>query len=53
MIDEVTRLYKAGVSETDAVKQANWGEYGSWSLAKSQGPIAVRKIYEELSGKLK
>ena len=53
VIDEVTRLYKAGVSETDAVKQANWGEYGSWSLAKSQGPIAVRKIYEELSGKLK
>ena len=53
VIDEVTRLYKAGVSEADAIKQANWGEYGTWSLAKSQGPVAVRKIYEELNGKLK
>jgi glyoxylase-like metal-dependent hydrolase (beta-lactamase superfamily II) len=53
VIDEVTRLYKAGVPEAEAIKQANWGEYASWSLAKSQGPIAVRKIYEELSGKLK
>jgi hypothetical protein len=46
-------LYKAGVPEPEAEKQENWGEYGSWSLAKSQGPIAVRKVYEELSGKLK
>jgi glyoxylase-like metal-dependent hydrolase (beta-lactamase superfamily II) len=53
VIDEVARLYKAGVPELEAEKQANWGEYGSWSLAKSQGPIAVRKVYEELSGKLK
>ena len=53
VIDEVTRLYQAGVSENDALKQANFGEYASWSLAKSQGPIAVHKIYEELSGKLK
>jgi len=35
------------------VKQANWGEYASWTLAASQGPIAVRKVYEELDGKLK
>jgi glyoxylase-like metal-dependent hydrolase (beta-lactamase superfamily II) len=53
VIDEATRLYKAGVPEPEAETQANWGEYGSWSLAKSQGPIAVRKVYEELSGKLK
>ncbi len=53
VIDEATRLYKAGVPVEDAVKQANWGEYGSWTLASSQGPIAVRKVYEELSGKLK
>jgi glyoxylase-like metal-dependent hydrolase (beta-lactamase superfamily II) len=52
VVDEATRLYKAGVPVEDAVKQANWGEYGSWTLAKSQGPIAVRKVYEELSGKL-
>ena len=27
--------------------------YSSWTLAKSQGPIAIRKVYEELDGKLK
>ena len=53
MIDEATRLYKAGVSADDAIKQANWGQYGSWTLASSQGPIAIRKVYEELSGKLR
>jgi cyclase len=52
VIDEATRLYKAGVPVDQAIKQANWGEYGSWTLAGSQGPIAVRKVYEELSGKL-
>ena len=52
VIDEATRLYKAGVPVDEAVKQANWGEYSSWTLASSQGPIAVRKVYEELSGKL-
>lgn len=53
VIDEATRLYKAGVPVDQAIKQANWGEYGTWTLASSQGPIAVRKVYEELSGKLK
>jgi cyclase len=53
VIAEATRLHKAGVPVEDAVKQANWGEYASWTLASSQGPIAVRKIYEELDGKLK
>jgi glyoxylase-like metal-dependent hydrolase (beta-lactamase superfamily II) len=53
VVDEATRLYKAGVPVDQAVKQANWGEYGSWTLASSQGPIAVRKVYEELSGQLK
>ena len=40
VIAEATRLYKAGVPVDDAVKQANFGEYASWTLAKSQGPIA-------------
>ncbi len=52
VIDEATRLYTAGVPVEDAIKQANWGEYKSWTLAGSQGPIAIRKVYEELSGKL-
>jgi glyoxylase-like metal-dependent hydrolase (beta-lactamase superfamily II) len=53
VIAEATRLYKAGVPVDQAITQANWGEYASWTLASSQGPIAVRKVYEELSGQLK
>ena len=53
VIAEATRLHHAGVPVDVAVKQANWGEYASWTLAASQGPIAVRKIYEELNGQLK
>jgi len=53
VINEATRLYKAGVPVEDAIRQADWGEYKSWTLAGSQGPIAIRKVYEELSGKLR
>jgi cyclase len=53
VVAEATRLHKAGVPVEQAIKQANWGEYGSWTLAASQGPIAVRKVYEELNGQLK
>jgi cyclase len=53
VIAEATRLYQAGVPVDEAVKHANWGEYASWTLASSQGPIAIRKVYEELSGGLK
>jgi cyclase len=52
VIAEATRLHRAGVPVDDAVKQANWGEYASWTLASSQGPIALRKVYEELDGTL-
>ena len=53
VIAEATRLHNAGVPVDEAVKQANWGEYASWTLASSQGPIAIRKVYEELNGQLK
>jgi cyclase len=53
VIAEVTRLHKLGLPVDDAVKQANWGPYQEWFLAEQQGPIAVRKIYEEIEGKLK
>jgi len=53
VIAEATRLHKAGVPVEEAVKQARWGEYGSWTLASSQGPIAIRRVYDELDGKLK
>ncbi|MEP6781854.1 MAG: hypothetical protein ABJC26_18290 [Gemmatimonadaceae bacterium] len=50
---EVKRLHDMGLSVDDAIKQANWGEYKDWFLADQQASIAVRKVYEELDGKLK
>jgi cyclase len=53
VIAEATRLHKAGVGVEDAVKQANFGEYASWTGARAQAQFAVRKVYDELDGKLK
>ena len=53
VVAEATRLHKAGVPVDEAITQATWGDYGSWTLAASQGPIAIRKVYEELNGQLK
>ena len=53
VIAEVNRLHKLGLSADDAARQANWGPYKDWYLSEGQGPIAVRKIYEEIEGKLK
>jgi cyclase len=53
VIAEATRLHRAGVPVEDAVRQANWGKYASWTLASSQGPIAIRRVYAELNGQLK
>lgn len=53
VIDEVNRLHKLGLSADDARKQANWGPYKDWMLADQQDIIAIRKVYEEIEGKLK
>jgi len=53
VIAEVNRLHKLGLSADEAAKQANWGPYQEWFLVDQQGPIAVRKVYEEIEGKLK
>jgi cyclase len=53
VIAEATRLHTAGVPADAAIKQANFGEYGSWTLAASQEPIAIRRVYAELDGQLK
>ena len=52
VIAEATRLHSAGVPVDEAIKQANFGDYASWTLASSQAPIAIRKVYDELDGKL-
>ena len=53
VIAEVTALKSRGLSVDDAVRQANWGPYAEWFLREQQAPIAVRKVYEELEGRLK
>jgi len=53
VITEVTRLHRLGLSVDEAARQANWGGYASWMLAGQQGPIAIRRIYDQLEGKLK
>jgi glyoxylase-like metal-dependent hydrolase (beta-lactamase superfamily II) len=53
VIAEVQRLHKLGLSADDARKQANWGPYKEWYLSDSQDIIAIRKVYEEIEGKLK
>jgi cyclase len=52
VITEVKRLHAARVPVDEAIKQANFGVYQQWKLHESQRPIAIRKIYEELDGKL-
>jgi glyoxylase-like metal-dependent hydrolase (beta-lactamase superfamily II) len=50
---EVKRLHDQGLSVDAAIAEANWGSYTDWFLRDQQAPIAVRKVYEELDGKLK
>jgi glyoxylase-like metal-dependent hydrolase (beta-lactamase superfamily II) len=52
VIQEVNRLHKLGLSPEDARAQANWGPYKDWMLADQQDIIAIRKVYEEIDGKL-
>jgi cyclase len=49
---EVKRLHGLGLSGADAAAQANWGKYADWFLREQQAPIAIRKVYEEIEGKL-
>jgi cyclase len=52
VIAEVKRLHALGLSQEDALKQANWGPYKDWFIADQQAPVAIRKVYEEIEGKL-
>ncbi len=52
VLAEVQRLHAAGLSVEDAIDQADFGEYSTWSGAESQGPIGIRRIYAELNGEL-
>lgn len=52
VIAEVKRLHALGLSAAEAAAQANWGPYTDWFIREQQAPIAIRKVYEEIEGKL-
>jgi cyclase len=52
VIAEVKRLKALGLSPADAVAQANWGSYADWFIREQQAPVAIRKVYDEIDGKL-
>ena len=53
VIAEVARLKREGRTVDDAIKAANWGPLGGWFLAEQQGPIAVRRVWAEIEGRLR
>jgi cyclase len=53
VIAEVKRVHALGVPMDSAAARANWGEYKTWFLAESQAPIAIRRVYEEIAGRLR
>lgn len=53
VIAEAKRLHQRGLTVDEAVKAANWGVYAGWFLAGQQAPIAIRRVYDEIEGRLK
>jgi cyclase len=52
VIAEIERLHAQGLSQADALAKANWGPYTDWMIREQQAPIAIRKVYEQIEGKL-
>jgi hypothetical protein len=52
VIAEVRRMHGAGLSVDEVLEAAAWGPYANWFLAAQQGPIAIRRVYEQLVGRL-
>lgn len=52
VVAEGRRLHAAGVPVEEAVKQAKFGDLEGWTIRASQAPIAIRRVYLELDGKL-
>jgi glyoxylase-like metal-dependent hydrolase (beta-lactamase superfamily II) len=49
---EAKRLHALKLSPEDAVKAANWGPYQDWFLAESQALVAIRRVFDQLDGKI-
>ncbi len=40
-------------AKCEAAQKANWGPYADWTLRSGQEEVAIRRVYDELDGKLK
>jgi glyoxylase-like metal-dependent hydrolase (beta-lactamase superfamily II) len=49
---EAKRLHALRLSLEDALKAANWGPYKDWFLAESQAAIAIRRVFDQLDGRI-
>ncbi len=52
VVGEATRLHKMGLTVEQALKQANWGPYETWTSKDRNSPIAMQRVYDDLDGKL-
>jgi len=53
VIDVVRGLHSAGVPVAEAARRADWGQWKDWFLSGQQGPVAVRRIYDEIEGRVR
>ena len=49
---EAKRLHALKLSPEDALKAANWGPYKDWLLVEGQAPVAIRRVFDQLDGKI-
>jgi glyoxylase-like metal-dependent hydrolase (beta-lactamase superfamily II) len=52
VVGEVTRIHQTGATVEQGLTQVNWGPYAAWSIAQRNAPVAFRRIYDELDGRL-
>jgi glyoxylase-like metal-dependent hydrolase (beta-lactamase superfamily II) len=52
VIAEIRRLHQLGLAPDAARQQADWGPYKEWMLSDSQDIIAIRKVYDEIEGRM-
>jgi glyoxylase-like metal-dependent hydrolase (beta-lactamase superfamily II) len=52
LIAEAKRLHQAGGDPAVAFKQANFGPYAMWTDFDAQAPVAFKRAWDEIDGKL-
>jgi glyoxylase-like metal-dependent hydrolase (beta-lactamase superfamily II) len=52
VVAEARRLHALKISAADALAQANWGQYASWTGVEQNAPIALQRVWDEMDGKL-